>query len=66
MGAVDYVLCTFAIRRWNSRTPGREVEDTAVAQDSEQNDLVSGIFLAYGGLGNMSSIEAWMSRLRID
>ncbi|EMY2424267.1 PTS transporter subunit EIIC, partial [Salmonella enterica] len=66
MGAVYYVLFTFAIRRWNLLTPGREVEETAVAQESEQNDLVSGIILAYGGLGNMTSIEACMSRLRID
>ena len=27
---------------------------------------MSGIILAYGGLGNMTSIEACMSRLRID
>lgn len=31
MGAVYYVLFTFAIRRWNLLTPGREVEETAVA-----------------------------------
>ena len=66
MGVVYYVLFTFAIRRWNLLTPGREVEETAVAQENEQNDLVSGIILAYGGLGNMTSIEACMSRLRID
>lgn len=66
MGALYYVLFTFAIRRWNLLTPGREVEESAVAQENEQNDLVSGIILAYGGLGNMTSIEACMSRLRID
>ncbi|WP_121936640.1 glucose-specific PTS transporter subunit IIBC [Klebsiella pneumoniae] len=66
MGVVYYVLFTFAIRRWNLLTPGREVEESAVAQENEQNDLVSGIILAYGGLGNMTSIEACMSRLRID
>lgn len=66
MGVVYYVLFTFAIRRWNLLTPGREVEENTVAQENEQNDLVSGIILAYGGLGNMTSIEACMSRLRID
>ena len=66
MGVVYYVLFTFAIRRWNLLTPGREVEESTVAQENEQNDLVSGIILAYGGLGNMTSIEACMSRLRID
>lgn len=66
MGALYYALFTFAIRSWNLLTPGREVEENAVAQESEQNDLVSGIILAYGGLGNMTSIEACMSRLRID
>lgn len=65
-GALYYVLFTFAIRRWNLLTPGREVEETAVTQENEQNDTVSGIILAYGGLGNMTSIEACMSRLRID
>ncbi|WP_275369203.1 glucose PTS transporter subunit EIIB, partial [Klebsiella pneumoniae] len=57
---------TFAIRRWNLLTPGCEVEESTVAQENEQNDLVSGIILAYGGLGNMTRIEACMSRLRID
>ena len=66
MGAVYYALFTFAIRRWNLLTPGCEVEESTVAQENEQNDLVSGIILAYGGLGNMTRIEACMSRLRID
>lgn len=50
MGALYYVLFTFTIRRWNLLTPGREVEESTVAQENEQNDLVSGIILAYGGL----------------
>ena len=68
MAVVYYFLFSFAIRRWNLLTPGREQDDIENSEQSADgnNELVSGIVAAYGGLGNMVTIEACMSRLRID
>ncbi|WP_052130684.1 glucose-specific PTS transporter subunit IIBC [Erwinia typographi] len=68
MGSIYYLLFTLAIKRWNLLTPGREkpeVGDDKVSS-SQSDDLITGIIIAYGGLDNMRSIEACMSRLRID
>jgi glucose-specific phosphotransferase system IIBC component len=68
MAIVYYFLFTFAIRRWNLLTPGREKEEAANADSATDgaDSLVVGIIAAYGGLSNMTAIEACMSRLRID
>ncbi|WP_182057147.1 glucose-specific PTS transporter subunit IIBC [Pantoea sp. ME81] len=68
MAVVYYLLFSFAIRRWNLLTPGRgKDESEEVSQNAEgASELVNGIIRAYGGLANMTAIEACMSRLRID
>lgn len=68
MFVVYYSLFTFAIRRWNLMTPGREKEDATnnAGDEAKSSDLVEAIVAAYGGLHNMTAIEACMSRLRID
>lgn len=68
MGCIYYFLFSFAIRRWNLLTPGREKDEVNEKQssDAKADDLITGIIMAYGGLENMRNIEACMSRLRID
>ncbi|HCQ8222515.1 TPA: glucose-specific PTS transporter subunit IIBC [Raoultella planticola] len=68
MAMVYYFLFSFAIRRWNLLTPGRERNeaDGSEMTSGVADDLVADIIAAYGGLANMTAIEACMSRLRID
>lgn len=68
MGTVYYLLFSWAIKRWNLLTPGREkaIEESGLGILAQSDDLITGIISAYGGLDNMRGIEACMSRLRID
>lgn len=68
MGAVYYFLFSWAIKRWNLLTPGREkiLAENGNSADVKSDALITNIIAAYGGLENMRSIEACMSRLRID
>lgn len=69
MGTLYYFIFTFAIRRWNLLTPGRgeeEIYSENPAPGGVQNTFAMDVIRALGGLQNMTSIEACMSRLRID
>src|SRR5205807_172676 len=62
-----YGVFTFAIRRFNLLTPGREVEDEAakpvraVSGDQFALQLVR----AFGGRSNIVSLDACITRLRV-
>ena len=66
-GGVYYGVFTFAIRRFNLLTPGREVETEpenavrAASSDSFALQLVR----AFGGRSNIVSLDACITRLRI-
>jgi N-acetylglucosamine PTS system EIICBA or EIICB component len=75
--AVYYLLFRFAITRWNMRTPGREPEtefeaeqeanfgdgnDAAGAADSNAEQLIA----AFGGRENLVTVDACITRLRIE
>ena len=68
--AVYYGIFTTMIRRGNLKTPGREVEEAAEADASApatgQTNLAREIVLAFGGRGNIKSLDACITRLRVD
>jgi PTS system glucose-specific IIC component len=65
--AVYYGVFTFAIRRFNLMTPGREVEsETAKAARSASGDSFAlQLVRAFGGRSNIASLDACITRLRV-
>jgi PTS system glucose-specific IIC component len=65
--AMYYGIFSFAIRRFNLLTPGREVEDeTAKAAHSVSGDNFSlQLVRAFGGRSNIASLDACITRLRV-
>jgi len=66
-GGVYYGVFTFAIRRFNLLTPGREVEtESALAGRSVTGDnFALQLVRAFGGRSNIVSLDACITRLRI-
>jgi PTS system glucose-specific IIC component len=62
-----YGVFTFAIKRFNLLTPGREVEEEtlAVARDASANSFELQLVRAFGGRGNIASLDACITRLRV-
>ncbi|HKJ55708.1 MAG TPA: glucose PTS transporter subunit IIA [Nitriliruptoraceae bacterium] len=71
---VYYALFTFAIKRWNLRTPGREVDDggeadgdaAPVALAEDARDRAEQLIAAFGGRDNLQAVDACITRLRIE
>jgi PTS system glucose-specific IIC component len=65
--AVYYGIFTFAIRRFNLLTPGREVEDEAVkAERAVSGDQFAlQLVRGFGGRSNIISLDACITRLRV-
>ena len=66
-GGVYYGVFTFAIRRFNLLTPGRELEtepENAVHAVSNDNFALQ-LVRAFGGRSNIVSLDACITRLRI-
>lgn len=65
--ALYYGVFTFAIRRFNLLTPGREVEsETAKAARSTSGDSFAlQLVRAFGGRANIVSLDACITRLRV-
>ncbi|QLG89216.1 PTS glucose transporter subunit IIBC [Chitinibacter bivalviorum] len=64
--AIYYSVFRFVITKWNLKTPGREDESAedaiaGVSGSGMAHDLV----LAFGGAGNIKSLDACITRLRI-
>jgi PTS system glucose-specific IIC component len=69
--AIYYYSFTWAIRKFNLKTPGRE-EEAAGAAEFEGTAAVSGqggmsrsLVQAFGGRGNISNLDACITRLRV-
>ncbi|MES2442128.1 MAG: N-acetylglucosamine-specific PTS transporter subunit IIBC [Pseudomonadota bacterium] len=62
--ALYYGLFRFAIRRLNLKTPGRETEDSAPVTASSQPRGIAFV-AALGGAGNVESVDACTTRLRL-
>ncbi len=63
---VYYFGFRWAIRRWDLKTPGREVEDTATSAASNAVTSLAGqILQALGGKNNLTELDACITRLRV-
>ncbi|MGG2095649.1 glucose-specific PTS transporter subunit IIBC [Bacillus sp. S13(2024)] len=66
LAVIYYFGFRFAIRKWDLKTPGREVvEDTDGAEKVEAGELPGEILVALGGKENIGSLDACITRLRV-
>jgi PTS system glucose-specific IIC component len=65
--AVYYGVFTFAIRRFNLLTPGREIESESVkaARDISGDQFALQLVRAFGGRANIVNLDACITRLRV-
>lgn len=64
-GLVYYVLFRFAIRKWDLKTPGRELEEAAAEKPTQAGELAANVLQALGGQENLTSLDACITRLRV-
>lgn len=62
-----YSVFTYAIRKFNLMTPGREVEDESVkaARDTGADSFALQLVRALGGRSNIVNLDACITRLRV-
>ncbi|MEH6888188.1 glucose-specific PTS transporter subunit IIBC [Bacillus sp. JJ864] len=66
LAVIYYFGFRFAIRKWDLKTPGRDVvSDTDVAGTVEAGELPGEILVALGGKENIASLDACITRLRV-
>ena len=66
-GLMYYGVFSFAIRKFNLLTPGREVEDETVAgaHTVSADNFSLQLVRAFGGRSNIASLDACITRLRV-
>lgn len=66
-GAMYYGVFSFAIRRFNLPTPGREAEETGVrdAKAAAGDQFALQLIRAFGGRSNIANLDACITRLRV-
>jgi PTS system glucose-specific IIC component len=66
-GLLYYGVFSFAIKRFNLLTPGREVEEEAVtvARSVSADSFELQLVRAFGGRSNIASLDACITRLRV-
>jgi PTS system N-acetylglucosamine-specific IIC component len=62
---VYYAAFSWCIRRWDLKTPGRDVEITAAAQQAVAGERGAAVLAALGGGSNVRSVDACTTRLRL-
>jgi PTS system D-glucosamine-specific IIC component len=64
---IYYFGFRFAIRRFDLKTPGREIEDEneSVIFTGDSDDLAAGIIVALGSKENIKDLDACITRLRV-
>lgn len=65
---IYYFGFRFAIRKFNLKTPGREVDDDKAKVDgavTTNGDLATGVLAALGGKENIKHLDACITRLRV-
>ncbi|PEZ03255.1 PTS glucose transporter subunit IICBA [Bacillus sp. AFS018417] len=66
LAVIYYFGFRFAIRKWDLKTPGREVvEEVEGAGKVEAGELPGEILVAFGGKENIASLDACITRLRV-
>ena len=65
---VYYVMFRFAITKWNMRTPGREPDAEFEAEEAANLDegTAEQLIAAFGGRENLVSVDACITRLRVE
>jgi len=65
--AVYYAVFTVSIRALDLKTPGREIEldEAVVVSSAESGGRSRDLVLAFGGRGNIVSLDACITRLRV-
>lgn len=65
---VYYGSFRFIITKFNLKTPGREEDDSLQSQDGTGSDktMAKDLVLAFGGRANIRSLDACVTRLRVD
>ena len=66
-GLLYFGLFRWAILRFDLKTPGRDVEDAALvaAPAAASDSLAAQLVEAFGGAGNITSLDACITRLRV-
>jgi PTS system glucose-specific IIC component len=67
--ALYFVVFRAAIRRFDLKTPGREVEEIGNEGDvagGEGDELAGRLVAAFGGRGNIRTLDACITRLRVE
>jgi PTS system glucose-specific IIC component len=64
--ALYYGVFRFVITTFNLPTPGREVEDVTTTASSGGSELAKNLVVAFGGAENISTLDACITRLRIE
>jgi N-acetylglucosamine PTS system EIICBA or EIICB component len=62
---IYYATFSWCIRRWDLKTPGRDVEVTAEAQQAASGARGPAVLAALGGSANLRSVDACTTRLRL-
>lgn len=62
-----YFIFKFVIKKWNLKTPGRELEEEdEVSQNNKTTDtIIQDIVNALGGVKNIRNVDACFTRLRV-
>lgn len=62
-----YFSFKFAIKKWDLKTPGREIEEDSEESSivSSSNTIINDIVDAFGGKNNIKSVDACFTRLRV-
>lgn len=63
---VYYGLFRWSIIRFDIKTPGREPEEAPAAAVGAAHDYSRQLVLAFGGRGNIKSLDACITRLRVE
>jgi PTS system glucose-specific IIC component len=64
--ALYYVAFRWAIEKFDLKTPGRDPDEVAPAADAETgSEMSKDLVNAFGGAGNIKSLDACITRLRI-
>ena len=61
-----YTLFRWAIGRWQLATPGREREEAVAGLTAEAGSLAAQLVAAFGGAGNIATLDACITRLRVE
>jgi len=65
-GVIYYFLFRFVIRKWDLKTPGRELsEETSEGNIKVAGNLAIDVLAALGGKENLSDLDACITRLRV-